>query len=552
MRIVVPDKSKPTKSAPADSQARGVLGQLYDFGNEKLKPEKEKKKYNWKHALVAASDETSCDGQSENDFRKNVNDKHGKQKSARKSSAMVILDTLSELMESSGAGSSGMASHGACDAERAKMMDARLMRIAEEQDQDIVFEPSFGSPSAQSLNRIGSSSSQQIHSGLRLGHRPAFSDDHSELMSFVSEPATEIMGNLTSKLTPTGRGDDNMDLLSFFSEPATEIMGNLTSSGIRQKDSNESSLHGERFLSDIGTQETKDDESLFSDEGKPPKKKKNDPKSDELVPGTPRTSNKGGGLEAAVAFALSQKENQKTANGSKSYLNTGIYKKKESGKDEGTSSQQQAPNSRQDAEAHKFESLTVPRGTDDTTEHSRSVDHSTKVQAVRHSICMTFAVCALLVFVAAVIFVGVALPKMINESKASSSSPTMDVERSTAIWNLAESVSGADSLDDIGSPAFQAIEWMMRTDEGTETSSDILKERFIVSLLYFATSGDKWKQKTNFLSGKSICSWHTTVEKDGLANGIACDSESRVTKIILGTYLFGIVFVTMSNLLENL
>jgi hypothetical protein len=490
--------------------ARGVLEQLSDFGNEKPKSQKEKK-YNWQHALVT-SDEVSCGEQAENTISKPVKENLSAKKGGQNSCDMSIFATLSGSI---GSGSdddeSDGESHGTADSNRAKLVPTYLRRIAEEPEDEIVVENSFNKPNARSIKGPESAASPRKYLAPRNGNRSSYSDDHTEL-------ATDIAGNLSSMRAQKDRDDaislfsfpasdinstmsprrrdDNMDLMSFFSEPATEIMGNLTSAGLRKDHATDSSLHGEQFLSEI---ETRDSESLFSEDEEKARKMPQSARHVLKTLETPRISNKN------VSAVVTARDGAKDGEVSWS----------------------------------KSQDLTVPDGSNDATEQTTSVAQPEIVKRIPQSVCVAFVTCALVSFITAVAFIVIALPTLMNDSP----SPYVpNSERSKAIWNLAVSVSGTVSLNDMSSPAFQAYDWMLRSDSfsTTETSSEILKERFVVSLLYFSTGGGTWNEKYNFLSEQSICAWNISDEKNELGIGIGCDTASRVKQIILGKSLCAI------------
>jgi hypothetical protein len=84
-----------------------------------------------------------------------------------------------------------------------------------------------------------------------------------------------------------------------------------------------------------------------------------------------------------------------------------------------------------------------------------------------------------------------------------------------------------------GAPQTSALQWISTVDalalDPTVKSSSELTERYIAAVLYFATGGESWSSKYNFLSGVSICSWN-----DGGANGIGCDESGHVREIFVG------------------
>ena len=502
---------------------------LSDFGNDKVKPQKVKK-FNWDHALVT-SDDSSYTGQAENKPCKPTRGNISIKNRSEQKHGLTTVGNLSLPTEGGTSDNDSNKESHATDLPRAKSVPLALLRIAEEADDELVFEHSFNSPSAPSVNHMVSALSPQSGLSSKHGNRFSRSDDHTDLatdiagnltsmraqkdydtVSLISWPASDINSNLTPRAM---KRDDTMDLMSFFSEPATEIMGNLTSAALRKDRTTDSSLHGEQFLSGIETQ--MDDESLFSeDDNGVTKSEKCVSKSAE----TPRILNKAA-QESAV---MSQSKDEK-----------------------GDSTEI----------VSRSQSRTVPEGSDDNTEKKVTVDRSETKP--RSPFCVTFVVCTLLAFVAGLVCIVVGLPALMKDGKASSSPYVSGNARSRAIWNLAVSVSvsGSNSLNEMSSPVFKAYDWMLRNDSISlqETSSEMLKERFVLAILYFATGGAQWNQKLNFLSAENICNWNNSGEKHDLSVGVFCDGQSRTKQIYLGKLILGsfdrVMSVVNSNHLVN-
>ena len=538
--IIQKDRTSSKKASP---RSRGALAHLSDFGNDKLKPQKVKK-FNWDHALVT-SDDSSYTGQVEN---KPCRPAQGNTKKRNEQSYDgTTFGILSLQIEGQSSDDSNNKSH-AKDSHRAKNVPLALLRIAEEVDDEIVFEHSFNSPLAPSVNHMLSALSPQSGLSSKNGNGFSRSDDHTDL-------ATDIAGNLTSmraqkdndaasiiswpasdinsNLTPRGmKHNDTMDLMSFFSEPATEIMGNLTSAGLRRDRTTDSSLHGEQFLAGVETQ--MDDESLFSEEDK------GVIKSEDLVSKpteTPKISNRvAPGSEADKSIISNMSKQTSTTAKSKGKADPKGGKVVSRWRNQKDDPRERVSGSH---------NLTVPDGSDDATEKKGTVDQSEKITTKpRSTFCVTFVVGSLLAIVAGLVCIVVGLPTLVKDAKASTS-PNFSGsgERSRTIWNLAVSVSvsGSNSLNEMSSPVFQAYDWMLRNDSISvkETSSEMLKERLVLAILFFATSGAEWNEKLNFLSGKSICAWNNSDEKLDLSVGVFCDIQSRVKHIILGKFILG-------------
>ena len=89
----------------------------------------------------------------------------------------------------------------------------------------------------------------------------------------------------------------------------------------------------------------------------------------------------------------------------------------------------------------------------------------------------------------------------------------------------------------------QALEWMAFEDplkyHLITTSSKILAERYVIVLLYLATSGTKWLAQSKFLTNVSVCDWnedalnHTAAPSEPIGVGIYCGAFETVENILL-------------------
>jgi hypothetical protein len=102
-------------------------------------------------------------------------------------------------------------------------------------------------------------------------------------------------------------------------------------------------------------------------------------------------------------------------------------------------------------------------------------------------------------------------------------------------------LSGNETLWDESSPQYKALWWLIHEDpakmmakmqDETESSSSMIVERYVMTLLYFATDGANWVRQANFLGKSSICDWQGTIEF-----GIQCNQEGLAVALILGTYI---------------
>lgn len=70
-----------------------------------------------------------------------------------------------------------------------------------------------------------------------------------------------------------------------------------------------------------------------------------------------------------------------------------------------------------------------------------------------------------------------------------------------------------EALFDESAPQFAAVEWLVYKDparmELESLEYDLLKERYIAALLYFALGGETWFDQNEFLSSLSVCEWNS-------------------------------------------
>ena len=77
----------------------------------------------------------------------------------------------------------------------------------------------------------------------------------------------------------------------------------------------------------------------------------------------------------------------------------------------------------------------------------------------------------------------------------------------------------------------KAMEWLARDDPAAldfdTTGFNILAERYVLALLYFASNGLNWAQQYSFLSSNSVCEWN------GDEVGTFCDQNGNIVEIVL-------------------
>jgi hypothetical protein len=141
-------------------------------------------------------------------------------------------------------------------------------------------------------------------------------------------------------------------------------------------------------------------------------------------------------------------------------------------------------------------------------------------------------ICILLVaalVVAGAIGAGVGVP-LSKESPVPVPPPTTPgetsppVDTSESFRKLLDSLSG-ESLDDETSPQSKALNWIANDDPANMSvqldDNEIIKQRYVAAVLYFALGGDSWTNPHNFLSVDEICSWNTNQ-----VSGIICSATT--------------------------
>jgi hypothetical protein len=159
------------------------------------------------------------------------------------------------------------------------------------------------------------------------------------------------------------------------------------------------------------------------------------------------------------------------------------------------------------------------------------------------------AVAALLVVsvgVIGVVLVFVIVPHaQHNVAYAPTDEPTPDTSLTTSriesLRDLIGSLSGYRTVDDPSQPQHAALDWIANIDGAklnlSSTRYDTLVERYVVSLLYFATKGEAWTTQNGFLSPTHVCEWNSPNEQEDSAyfsSGIICDDDGNVLQILLG------------------
>ena len=78
---------------------------------------------------------------------------------------------------------------------------------------------------------------------------------------------------------------------------------------------------------------------------------------------------------------------------------------------------------------------------------------------------------------------------------------------------------GGSALDTEATPQNQAFQWLGSSNSTAAFSDQELIERYALATFYFATSGDKWIAKGDWLSTSSVCAWFGT-DGSGCIEGV--------------------------------
>jgi hypothetical protein len=73
----------------------------------------------------------------------------------------------------------------------------------------------------------------------------------------------------------------------------------------------------------------------------------------------------------------------------------------------------------------------------------------------------------------------------------------------------------------------------------TEENAARFIDRYVVAVLWYQFGGHDWTYQFNFMSASDVCDWYTrftTANGDTIREGVLCDANGRVQKIMLGKY----------------
>jgi hypothetical protein len=117
-----------------------------------------------------------------------------------------------------------------------------------------------------------------------------------------------------------------------------------------------------------------------------------------------------------------------------------------------------------------------------------------------------------------------------TQSPAPTKAPTAAPTACTSLDCLAEillkyEVADAEVLQDNSSPQFLALRWLANNDLDLDSMPTVLLvERYVLAVLYFATSAEGGLNVLTFLTASSVCEWA----------GVVCNDDDLVVALLLG------------------
>ena len=110
------------------------------------------------------------------------------------------------------------------------------------------------------------------------------------------------------------------------------------------------------------------------------------------------------------------------------------------------------------------------------------------------------------------------------------------------ISEIAISVSGQESIDNVHSPQRKAYTWIVHDDKLFQNTKeplihDAVVQRYVLSVFYFATNGPLWVENN----------WLSESECNDAWTGIKCNSQNQVISLLLGKFNFCISILQYCN-----
>jgi hypothetical protein len=150
----------------------------------------------------------------------------------------------------------------------------------------------------------------------------------------------------------------------------------------------------------------------------------------------------------------------------------------------------------------------------------------------RRIVCGALCTCAAL---AAIIGVTVGILSGGNDGDSSSSSDesgSSSLRADNRFWSFGQTIESSVGVEifDNSTHEYKALQWIASSDPlqlDVMAPLEVVLQRFVLASLYFATDGDSWTGKYNFLSKTHECDWNNG------ENGVFCDSDEKVSEVTL-------------------
>jgi hypothetical protein len=84
-----------------------------------------------------------------------------------------------------------------------------------------------------------------------------------------------------------------------------------------------------------------------------------------------------------------------------------------------------------------------------------------------------------------------------------------------------------ESLDDVSSPQYRALDWLLEDPLYSTYSGARVVQRWAMATFFFSTNGNNWDQSDNWLGEMNECSWFSKRQND------VCDGDGNVRRIEL-------------------
>ena len=92
-----------------------------------------------------------------------------------------------------------------------------------------------------------------------------------------------------------------------------------------------------------------------------------------------------------------------------------------------------------------------------------------------------------------------------------------------------------DGVNDVTSPEHRAVNWLANVDPAqldfVNTDLDQLIQRYVLTVVYYATGGENWQYQYNFLSQDNVCEWNMEIEQQ--IWGASCFDHKNVNNLYL-------------------